>query len=90
MTKLAISTLSSNTLLIFIENFWFANFTVGAKDDLVMLIDTGSTDVYLNPGVYVPSKSSTNLHDNFTITFATTNPDGSGTETVYNLISHCF
>jgi pepsin A len=47
-----------------------------------MLIDTGSTDVYLNPGVYKPSKNSVDTHTNFTITFATTNPDGSGTETV--------
>lgn len=47
-----------------------------------MLIDTGSTDVYLNPGVYDPSENSVDTGTNFTITFATTNPDGSGTETV--------
>lgn len=49
---------------------------------MVLLIDTGSTDVYLNPGVYEPGKNSKNLNDNFTVTFATINSDGSGTETV--------
>ncbi|KAG0646502.1 hypothetical protein D0Z07_7451 [Hyphodiscus hymeniophilus] len=41
-------------MLITIQDFWFANWTVGAADDLLLLIDTGSTDVYLNPGIYVP------------------------------------
>jgi cathepsin D len=48
----------------------------------VLLIDTGSTDVYLNPGLYTPSSTSQDLNKPFTITFETTNPDGSGTETV--------
>jgi predicted aspartyl protease len=64
------------------KGFWFANFTVGSGKNLVLLIDSGSTDVYLNPGVYTPSSTSKDLHQNFTITFETTNPDGSGTETV--------
>jgi cathepsin D len=64
------------------KGFWFANFTVGAKNDLVILIDTGSSDLLFNPGVYAPSSSSVNLHKTFSISFATTNPDGSGTETV--------
>jgi cathepsin D len=69
------------------QNFWFANFTVGTKSDLSLLIDTGSTDVYLNPGDYSPSNYSIDLHENFTITFATTNPDGTGTETVSRPVS---
>ncbi|KAF4630113.1 hypothetical protein G7Y89_g8027 [Cudoniella acicularis] len=64
------------------EGFWFTNFTVGASNELVMLVDTGSCDVYLNPGLYEPSKNSVNENDNFTITFETTNPDGSGTLTI--------
>lgn len=69
------------------QGFWFTNFTVGASKDLVLLIDTGSCDVYLNPGIYEPGKNSVNEHDDFTITFATTNPDGSGSETVCTSIS---
>ena len=68
--------------LTFGQGFWFTNFTVGASNELVLLIDTGSCDVYLNPGFYEPSKNSVNEHNNFTITFATTNPDGSGSLTV--------
>lgn len=68
--------------LTWVKGFWFANFTVGAGENLILLIDSGSTDVYLNPGIYTPSSTSQNLNENFTITFETTNPDGSGTETV--------
>ncbi|TAQ83813.1 hypothetical protein B7494_g7863 [Chlorociboria aeruginascens] len=64
------------------QGFWFANFTVGAAEELILLIDTGSSDVYLNPGVYEPSVNSVPEDENFTITFATTNPDGSGTATI--------
>jgi cathepsin D len=64
------------------KGFWFTNFTVGAAKELILLIDTGSCDVYLNPGFYEPSEHSINENDNFTITFATTNPDGSGSLTV--------
>jgi len=60
---------------------------VGAAKELLILIDTGSCDLYLNPGFYEPSKNSVDEHDNFTITFATTNPDGSGSLTVC-ILSH--
>ncbi|KAL9049016.1 MAG: hypothetical protein Q9162_007429 [Coniocarpon cinnabarinum] len=64
------------------QSFWFANFTVGASPSLSLLIDTGSADVYLNPAIYAPSPNSKNLRKPFSITFSTTNSDGSGTETV--------
>jgi hypothetical protein len=50
------------------------------KSDLSLLIDTGSTDVYLNPTDYAPSIYST------APIFATINPDGAGTETVSVLV----
>lgn len=62
--------------------FWFANFTVGASPSLSLLIDTGSADVYLNPGVYRPGSTAEDTGTPFSITFATTNSDGSGTETL--------
>ncbi|QPH02360.1 hypothetical protein C2857_006569 [Epichloe festucae Fl1] len=43
-----------------------------------MLIDTGSSDAILNPGVYRPSSSSQDTGRPFEISYATTNPDGSG------------
>ena len=64
------------------QSFWFANFSIGASPSLEILIDTGSSDVYLNPGVYKAGPNSKNLNRDFSITFATTNSDGSGTETV--------
>ncbi|KJK77307.1 hypothetical protein H634G_07046 [Metarhizium anisopliae BRIP 53293] len=61
--------------------FWFSHFTVGASPDLEILIDTGSSDAILNPGVYKPSPGSVNANRRFRISYATTNPDGSGTLT---------
>lgn len=33
--------------------YWFGNFSVGDTPDLKLLIDTGSTDLILNKGLYV-------------------------------------
>jgi len=33
--------------------YWFGNFKVGDSGVLKLLIDTGSTDLLINPGVYV-------------------------------------
>lgn len=63
------------------QGFWFANFTVGASPSLEILIDSGSSDAIMNPGVYKPSANSQNLNKTFQVSYATTNPDGSGTET---------
>ncbi|TQS31975.1 hypothetical protein Golomagni_07724 [Golovinomyces magnicellulatus] len=60
------------------QGFWFSHFTVGASPDLEILIDTGSADAILNPGVYKPSSGSVNTGRPFHIGYATTNPDGSG------------
>ncbi|KAJ6780497.1 hypothetical protein PWT90_02973 [Aphanocladium album] len=60
------------------QGFWFSHFTVGASKDLEILIDTGSSDAIMNPGVYKPSSSSVDQNRKFYISYATTNPDGSG------------
>jgi len=33
--------------------YWFGNFKVGDSGVLKLLVDTGSTDLLVNPGVYV-------------------------------------
>lgn len=64
------------------QGFWFSHFTVGASPDLEILIDTGSSDAIMNPGIYKPSSGSTNTGRPFHIAYSTTNPDGSGTLSV--------
>jgi hypothetical protein len=32
--------------------FWFGNFTVGDSQNLDLLVDTGSSDLIVNPGEY--------------------------------------
>ncbi|KAF3056820.1 aspartic peptidase domain-containing protein [Trichoderma sp. SZMC 28012] len=61
------------------QGFWFSNFTIGGSSNLEILIDTGSADAILNPGIYKPGSSSVNTKKTFRISYATTNPDGSGT-----------
>ncbi len=67
------------------QGFWFSHFTIGASKDLEILIDTGSADAILNPGVYEPSSGSVDTGKPFRISYATTNPDGSGTLTVSDI-----
>ncbi|MCJ1442906.1 MAG: hypothetical protein MMC23_003403 [Stictis urceolatum] len=78
-TRLGVST-SSKVVETNDQGFWFANFTIGAAKEQSILIDTGSSDAIMNPGLYKPSAGSKNLHQNFRISYATTNPDGSGSE----------
>lgn len=60
------------------QGFWFGHFSVGGSADLSILIDTGSSDAIINPGVYKPSKQAADTHQTFRIAYATTNPDGTG------------
>ncbi len=46
--------------------------------NLSLLIDTGSGDVVLNPGIYVPGKTSQNLNLTFENTYGTTSSNGTG------------
>ncbi|KAM3512508.1 hypothetical protein MY11210_003851 [Beauveria gryllotalpidicola] len=68
------------------QGFWFSHFTVGASKDLELLIDTGSSDAMLNPGVYEPSSTSKDLKRRFRISYATTNPDGSGSLSAFGKV----
>lgn len=50
---------------------WFGSFAVGHSPPLELLIDTGSSDIILNPNRYAPSPAlgSQDLHTNFTKTY---------------------
>ena len=50
---------------------WFGSFAVGDSKSLELLIDTGSSDMVLNPNRYAPSPApgSQDLHTNFTKTY---------------------
>lgn len=37
--------------------YWFGNFSVGDSGPLSLLIDTGSSDILIDPGLYKPSKN---------------------------------
>lgn len=65
------------------QGFWFSHFSVGGSPDLQILIDTGSSDTILNPGVYKKSSTGVDTGKTFRISYATTNPDGSGTLSVH-------
>ncbi|PYI09853.1 acid protease [Aspergillus sclerotiicarbonarius CBS 121057] len=64
------------------NGFWFGSFDVGNSKNLHMLIDTGSSDVIVNPGFYVPGSTSKTLNLTFDNAYGTTESDGSGTGTV--------
>jgi hypothetical protein len=61
------------------QGFWFGQFKIGEGTNYTMLVDTGSGDLILNPGVYVPGSSSKSLNTTFANHYGTTNADGSGT-----------
>ncbi|KAG6000132.1 hypothetical protein E4U54_001537 [Claviceps lovelessii] len=60
------------------QGFWFSNFTVGASQNLELLVDTGSTSVIVNPGLYRPSPGGIITGKPFQISYGTTNSDGTG------------
>jgi len=64
------------------EGFWFGEFTVGGSFNLSMMIDTGSADVIVNPGLYTPGAASKNLNQTFVGTYGTTSSNGTGNGTV--------
>jgi pepsin A len=68
--------------LIIPQSFWFGSFDVGDSKNLTLLIDTGSSDVIVNPGLYKRGPQSVDTHSTFTNTYGTTESDGSGTGTV--------
>ncbi|KIX05814.1 uncharacterized protein Z518_03786 [Rhinocladiella mackenziei CBS 650.93] len=68
--------------------FWFANVSVGDGSSMNLLIDTGSTDVVLNPGKYKPSDASVNGNETFTLSYGTAESNGTGTATINGTVYH--
>jgi pepsin A len=57
--------------------FRFGSFDVGNSKNLTLLIDTGSSDVIVNPGLYKGGPHSVDTNSTFTNTYGTTESDGS-------------
>ncbi|KPI36780.1 uncharacterized protein AB675_11742 [Cyphellophora attinorum] len=70
--------------------YWYANFTVGNSSNLELLIDTGSSDLLLNNGVYVPSKYETAFNGNttFSISYEGVDRQGFGFETINGTVQN--
>lgn len=64
------------------QGFWYGNFTVGLSPHLSLLIDTGSSDVAVNPGLYKASSTGENLHQTGKLQYETTQENGCGTADV--------
>ncbi|PVI07960.1 acid protease [Periconia macrospinosa] len=62
--------------------FWFGNYSVGSGESFELLVDTGSSDIFINPGKYKPGLTSKNRNRNFTASFSTAKLDGTGFITV--------
>jgi hypothetical protein len=64
--------------------YWYGNFTVGKSSGLGLLIDTGSSDLIVNPDLYVPSGYAAPYDgsNNFTISYEGVDRSGFGFETV--------
>ena len=64
---------------------WFANFTVGDSENLELLLDTGSTDLLVDPGLYKKSAKASVYHTSnatFNITYEGVNKQGTGFENI--------
>ena len=70
--------------------FWYGTFDVGEAKDLSLLIDTGSSDVAVNPDLYKPSPHSENLHEKGQLSYATAQENGCGKSHVYSLMTTLF
>ncbi|KAF2860896.1 acid protease [Piedraia hortae CBS 480.64] len=60
------------------SGFWFGSFDVGNAKNLSLLIDTGSSDVAVNPGLYKPGSESSDLQHAGDLGYATVNVNGCG------------
>ncbi|KAK0251179.1 hypothetical protein LTR91_005281 [Friedmanniomyces endolithicus] len=64
------------------RRFWYGTFNIGARRNLSLLIDTGSSDVSTNPDLYKPSPSSLDLHRDGVLSYSTGEEDGCGTANI--------
>ncbi|KAK0874054.1 hypothetical protein LTS02_000435 [Friedmanniomyces endolithicus] len=62
--------------------FWYGSFNAGATRNLSLLIDTGSSDVSIDPDLYKPSPSSLDLHQDGVLGYSTVEEDGCGTANI--------
>lgn len=65
-----------------IGGFWYGSFDIGDSKNVSLLIDTGSSDVFLNPGLYSPSTDSKNLHKINVANYITAQTNGCGNATI--------
>ncbi|KAJ5900940.1 acid protease [Penicillium subrubescens] len=73
------------------NNVWFGSFDVGNSKNLTLLIDTGSSDVIVSPGLYKGGPHSVDTSSTFANTYGTTESDGSEPEqsgAVYGRFEH--
>ncbi|OKP12048.1 hypothetical protein PENSUB_2406 [Penicillium subrubescens] len=55
-----------------LQNVWFGSFDVGNSKNLTLLIDTGSSDVIVSPGLYKGGPHSVDTSSTFANTYGTT------------------
>ncbi|OHW90382.1 aspartic protease precursor, partial [Colletotrichum incanum] len=58
--------------------FWYGSFHVGLSTNLSLLIDTGSSDLAVNPDRYKASSASVNLHQRGVLLYDTVYENGCG------------
>lgn len=68
-------------LLNVTKGFWFTNITIGAAE-LSVLVDTGSSNVAVNPNTLTLSQDYVGLNRSFTFSYGTTESNGGGVEFV--------
>ncbi|KAK5110053.1 hypothetical protein LTR62_006297 [Meristemomyces frigidus] len=62
--------------------FWYGSFDVGRSKNLSLLIDSGSSDVSINPDLYQPSHASVDLEITGTLGYSTVLENGCGVANV--------
>lgn len=68
----------SQPLLTVDKGFWFGSFDVGLSKNLSLLIDTGSSDLAVNPDRYKSSSASVNLQRQGVLKYGTVFENGCG------------
>ncbi|OLN85417.1 Gastricsin [Colletotrichum chlorophyti] len=64
------------------KGFWYGSFDVGLSTNLSLLIDTGSSDLAVNPDRYKPSSASVNLHQEGLLQYITVFENGCGSANI--------
>jgi pepsin A len=72
------SSLTDESLDFGIRHWWFGNFDVGDTKNLSLQIDTASSSLAINPGLYRPSTKSKSLHHTGILSYGTWQKNGCG------------